>query len=129
MVNWPFFLGAAWMFLVTNWMYENNWNSVLARDYIGRFFMGNLLGKILGRVGIYIATILLFYFGITLALSERTSFIFGVIGMFLADAIMFSHILFKEVRAHIVQQGRKKTMKLQYYGILVITFIFLFVLD
>lgn len=126
-MNWPFILGAAWMFMLTNWMNENNWNSGLTRGLID-FYFGKVLGK-LSRLSIYLITLMLFFFGITLPLSEKTQFIIGVIFMYLADLIMFSHVLFGNIRGHISQQSRKKAMKIQYFAVLIITFIFIFVLE
>jgi heme O synthase-like polyprenyltransferase len=108
-------------------MNENNWNSGLTRGLID-FYLGKVLGK-LSRLSIYLITLMLFFFGITLPLSEKTQFIIGVIFMYLADVIMSSHVLFGVVRGHISQQSRKKAMKLQYFAVLIITFIFIFVLE
>ncbi len=122
-MSWCFWLGAFYMFLLTNWFYEKEYITVIAR-LIPEIMLTQLLPKII----IIILSIFMLFLNTVFEFTQKTQFLLGMIFMFLADTIIFNDFFTKDVRNHVAKYSAKNFMKAQHIAVIIITTIFVFVL-
>ena len=119
------------MFLLTNWMYEKEWMTIMIRAWTEI-----IISKVIPRVGWYVALIIILFLAFNFRVSQKTEFLFGMTFMFFLETIVFNNTLSGKfginnvdvIRNHLAQVGRKKFMRVQYFLIIIITTVFVFVL-
>ncbi len=111
------------MFLVTNWFFKKEWMTILLR-----LIPEILVMRVISKTIILILAIIVLCLSTIIELNQKSQFLFGMLFMFLVDAILNSNFFTKDIRNHVATFIKKKFMKVQYLLIMIISVIFVFVL-
>jgi len=130
-MSWCFWLGAFYMFLLTNWLNQKEWMTIMIRVWTGI-----IISKIIPRVGWYVVLIITLFLAFNFRISQKTEYLLGMTFMFFLETIIANNKLKGEyninnvdvIRSYISKFARKKFMRIQYFLIIIITTVFVFVL-
>ena len=119
------------MFLLTNWLNQKEWMTIMIRVWTGI-----IISKIIPRVGWYVVLIITLFLAFNFRISQKTEYLLGMTFMFFLETIIANNKLKGEyninnvdvIRSYISKFARKKFMRIQYFLIIIITTVFVFVL-